>query len=107
MQFLFSSNSYLHLLCLNRQISAGYLQNATHRLEQMAILDVLRLYTEQIALDKLNELKENHVGNDMDVIVEIAKLGKKPSSKVIEHSGIETYNFIYFFVENTYFAHLY
>lgn len=77
-------SSYIFYI-LYRKIIAGRLKTAKHRLEQMTIFDVLRSYTETLSLDKLNELKINHDGQELNAIIQITKMEKKSSLKVSEH----------------------
>lgn len=59
-----------------RQRSVSHLRAAPHRLQQMAILNVLCRYTEKVDPKALKNTQEN------DLLVAIAGLGKNPSPKV-------------------------
>ncbi|KAG4066126.1 hypothetical protein HA402_010328 [Bradysia odoriphaga] len=73
-------------VCLYGQQFKSLIENlrtATNRCDQLSILAVLLLYTEQLPSDKLNELKENF---NRYILEELAALNNHPNLLMSQHS---------------------
>lgn len=68
---------WINFLISCRNTSIGHLKGASHRFEQVAILEVLCLYLEDVPVNELGTDK-----NTNEMIFQIRELGKQPPPRV-------------------------